>query len=338
MTELRKDPIIDNWVIISTDRGRRPLCYKIKTEEKKKDSCVFCEGNENKTPPEIFAFRKKGTRENSPGWKVRVVSNKYPALKMEEKEAALEKVGMFWKMKGLGVHEVIIETPHHDKNFDNLSIPDIVLILKTYRKRYLDLSEDKRIKYILIFKNYGINGGASLEHSHSQLIATPIIPQRIKEELIGVKEYFNLNGKCIFCDYIKQEVKSKDRLVKETEKYVVISPFAARFPFETWILPKSHHACYKETSDNDILSLARIMKEILSKIKKKLNNPPYNFIIHTAPSKEFSTRECPDLDKKYHWHIEIIPRLTKIAGFEWGTGFYINTTSPEEATKILKSI
>ena len=338
MTELREDPIIDNWVIISTERGRRPLDYKIKTEEKKKDNCVFCEGNESKTPPEIFAFRKEGTMENKPGWKVRVVPNKYPALKMEWREAALERAGMFEKMDGLGVHEVIIETPYHYKDFDNLSIDNIVLILKTYRQRYLDLSKDKRIKYILIFKNYGIDGGASLEHPHSQLIATPIIPQRIKEELRGAKEYFDLNTRCIFCDYIKQEIKSKDRLIKETEKYVAISPFAARFPFETWILPKYHNARYEEASDNDILSLAGIMKEILFRIKKKLNNPPYNFIIHTAPPKGFSIRECPDLDKKYHWHIEIIPRLTKIAGFEWGTGFYINTTSPEEATRILNSI
>jgi len=312
MTELRKDPIIDNWVIISTERGRRPLDYKIKTEEKKKDNCVFCEGNE--------------------------VPNKYPALKMEKREAALEKVGMFEKMDGLGVHEVIIETPHHYKDFNDLSIDNIVLILKTYRQRYLDLYREKRIKYILIFKNYGIDGGASLEHPHSQLIATPIIPQRVKEELRGAKEYFDHNGRCIFCDYIKQEIKSKNRLIKETEKYVAISPFAARFPFETWILPKCHNACYEETSDNDILGLAGIMKEILFRIKKKLSNPPYNFIIHTAPSKEFSTREWPGLDKKYHWHIEIIPRLTKIAGFEWGTGFYINTTSPEEAARILNSI
>ena len=255
---------------------------------------------------------------------------------MEEGEVALEKAGMFWKMNGLGVHEVIIETPHHHKDFDNLSVDNIVLILKTYRQRYLDLSKDKRIKYILIFKNYGIDGGASLEHPHSQLIGTPIIPQRIKEELKGAKEYFDLKGRCIFCDYIKREIKSKDRLIKETEKYVTISPFAARFPFETWILPKCHNACYEEISDNDILSLARIMKETLFKIKKKLNNPPYNFIIHTAPPKGFSTREWPDLDKKYHWHIEIIPRLSKIAGFEWGTGFYINTTSPEEAAKIFR--
>jgi len=338
MTELRKDPIIDNWVIISTERGRRPLDYKIKTEEKKKDNCVFCEGNEGETPPEIFAFRKEGTTENSPGWKVRVVANKYPALKMEERGVILKKAGMFKKMNGLGAHEVIIETPHHHKDFDNLSIDNIVLILKTYRKRYLDLSKDKRIKYILIFKNYGIDGGASLEHPHSQLIGTPIIPKRVKEELNGAKEYFDHNGRCIFCDYIKQEIESKDRLIKETEKYVAISPFAARFPFETWILPKYHNAYYEKTNDNDILSLARILKDTLSKIKKKLNNPPYNFIIHTAPSEGFSIKECPDLDKKYHWHIEIIPRLTKIAGFEWGTGFYINTTSPEEAARILISI
>ena len=337
MTELRKDPIIDNWVIISTERGRRPLDYTIKTEGKKKDSCVFCEGNEGETPPEVFAFRKKGTTENKPGWKVRVIPNKYPALQMEEKGIIVEEAGMLKKMDGLGVHEVIIETPYHQKDFDDLSVDNIVLILKTYRERYLYLSKDKRIKYILIFKNYGIDGGASLEHPHSQLIATPIIPQRIKEELNGAKEYFDLNRRCIFCDYIKQEIESKDRLIRETEKFVVISPFAARFPFEIWILPKYHSAYYEKINDDDILSLARIMKETLFKIKKKLNNPSYNFVIHTAPSKEFSARE-QDLDKKYHWHIEIIPRLTKIAGFEWGTGFYINTTSPEEAARILKSI
>jgi len=335
MTELRKDPIIDNWVIISTERGRRPLDYTIKTEGKKKDSCVFCEGNEGETPPEVFAFRKKGTTENKPGWKVRVIPNKYPALQMEEKRIIVEEAGMLKKMDGLGVHEVIIETPHHQKDFDDLSVDNIVLILKTYRERYLYLSKDKRIKYILIFKNYGIDGGASLEHPHSQLIATPIIPQRIKEELNGAKEYFDLNRRCIFCDYIKQEIESKDRLIRETEKFVVISPFAARFPFEIWILPKYHSAYYEKINDDDILSLARIMKETLFKIKKKLNNPSYNFVIHTAPSKEFSARE-QDLDKKYHWHIEIIPRLTKIAGFEWGTGFYINTTSPEEAARILR--
>ena len=335
MTELRKDPVIDNWVIISTERGRRPLDYTIKTEGKKKDSCVFCEGNEGETPPEVFAFREKGTMENGPGWKVRVIPNKYPALQMEEKGIIVEEAGMLKKMDGLGVHEVIIETPHHQKDFDDLSVDNIVLILKTYRERYLYLSKDKRIKYILIFKNYGIDGGASLEHPHSQLIATPIIPQRIKEELNGAKEYFDLNRRCIFCDYIKQEIESKDRLIRETEKFVVISPFAARFPFEIWILPKYHSAYYEKINDDDILSLARIMKETLFKIKKKLNNPSYNFVIHTAPSKEFSARE-QDLDKKYHWHIEIIPRLTKIAGFEWGTGFYINTTSPEEAARILR--
>jgi len=337
MTELRKDPIIDNWVVISTERSRRPFDYKIKAEEKRKDNCIFCEGNEGETPPEIFAFREKDTTENKPGWKVRVVPNKYPALKMQAREAILEKAGMFWKMDGLGAHEVIIETPHHHKDFNNLSIDNIVLILKTYRQRYLDLSKDKRIKYILIFKNYGIDGGASLEHPHSQLIATPIIPQRIKEELKGAKEYFDLNGRCIFCDYIKQEIKFKDRLIKETEKYVVISPFAARFPFETWILPKYHNAYYEKTNDDDIFSLAGVIKDTISKIKKKLNNPPYNFLIHTASSNEFSAgEEWTDMDKKYHWHIEIIPRLTKIAGFEWGTGFYINTTSPEEAAKILR--
>lgn len=335
MPELRKDPIIDNWVIISTERSKRPLDFKIKTEEKRKDHCVFCEGNEDETPPEKFAFREKGTLENSPGWKVRVVANKYPALKMEGK-AARGKIGLFEKTNGIGVHEVIIETPHHYEDLDNLSIDNIILILKTYRQRYLSVFEDKRIKYILIFKNYGIDGGASLEHSHSQLIATTIIPKRIEEELKGSSKYFSLKKRCIFCDYIHQEIQFKDRVIEETEKYVVISPFAARFPFETWILPKYHSAYYEEINDDKIFNLAKMMKEILFRIKNRLNNPPYNFIIHTAPSKKSSIKEWPALDEKYHWHIEIIPRLTKVAGFEWGAGFYINPTSPEAATKILR--
>lgn len=336
MPELRKDPIIDNWVIISTERSKRPLDFNFKTEEKKKDQCVFCEGNEDKTPPEKFAFREEGTLENSPGWKVRVVNNKFPALKMEEREATLEKVGVCEKMNGLGVHEVIIETPYHYADLDNLSIDNITLILKTYRQRYLNIFEDKRIKYILIFKNYGIDGGASLEHSHSQLIATTIIPKRIEEELKGSSKYFSLKKNCIFCDYIHQEIQFKYRIKEETEKYVVISPFAARFPFETWILPKYHSAYYEVINDDKIFDLAKIMKEILFRIKNRLNNPPYNFIIHTAPSKKSLIKDWSALNKKYHWHIEIIPRLTKIAGFEWGTGFYINPTSPEEVAKFLR--
>lgn len=335
MPELRKDLIIDNWVIISTERSKRPLDFKVKAEEKRKDNCVFCEGNEDKTPPEKFAFREEGTLENSPGWKVRVVTNKYPALKMEGK-AARGKIGLFEKMNGIGVHEVIIETPHHYEDLDNMRIANIILILKTYRQRYKSIFEDNRIKYILIFKNYGIDGGASLEHSHSQLIATTIIPKRIEEELKGSSKYFSLKKNCIFCDYIHQEVQFKDRVIEETEKYVVISPFAARFPFETWILPKYHSAYYEEINDDKIFDLAKIMKEISFRIKNRLNNPPYNFIIHTAPSKKSSIKEWPALDEKYHWHIEIIPRLTKIAGFEWGTGFYINPTSPEEAAKFLR--
>jgi len=336
MNELRKDPIIDNWVIISTERNKRPFDFHIRAEEKKKDYCVFCEGNEEKTPPEKFAFRKEGTLENAPGWKVRVVPNKFPALKMEDEKLIIEKAGIYEKMNGLGVHEVIIETPHHWANFDKLSIGDIGLILKTYRQRYLSIFEDEKVKYILIFKNYGIDGGASLEHSHSQLIATPIIPKRIEEELSGSSKYFNLKKRCIFCEYINQEIKFNGRIIKETEKYIAISAFAARFPFETWILPKFHSAYYEEVNDDEIFDLARIMKEVLIRINNKLNNPPYNFIIHTAPSKKLSIDEGTDLNKKYHWHIEIIPRLTKIAGFEWGTGFYINPVSPEEATRILR--
>ena len=336
MSESRKDILTDNWVIISDERSKRPIDFKFNTVEKKKDKCVFCEGRENETPPEKFAFRKEGTLENNPGWKVRVVDNKYPALKIDENKKKTERTGIYEKMNGWGVHEVIIETPYHQNDLDSLCTNDISLILKTFRQRYVNISKDKKIKYILIFKNYGVDGGASLEHSHSQLIATSIIPKKIEEELEGSNKYFSSQEKCIFCDYINQEKQNKNRIIIEIDKYIAFSPFASRFPFETWILPKYHNAYYEDISDDEILSVSFLIKEILDRVKTRLNNPPYNLVIHTAPPKHFTIKKWLNLDKEYHWHIEIIPRLTKIAGFELGTGFYINPTSPEDAAKILR--
>ncbi len=330
MPELRKDPVIGRWVIISTERGKRPSDFEEIKEERKGGFCPFCYGNEDKTPPEIFAIRPDGSPPNKPGWTLRVVPNKYPALRIEG-QLNRQGEGIYDKMNGVGAHEVIIETPDHEKDLADLEVSAIYDVFRVYRERVLDLKKDIRLKYAMIFKNHGSSAGASLEHTHSQLIATPILPKRVIEEINGAKTYFDYKERCIFCDIIRQEIKDAVRLVYEEEFFVAIEPYAARFPFETWILPKQHMSHYEHISDELVQHLAVTMKEVLGRINTALNKPPYNFVIHTAPMQEGPMEH-------YHWHIEFMPKLTRIAGFEWGTGFYINPTSPEEAAEYLRNI
>jgi UDPglucose--hexose-1-phosphate uridylyltransferase len=193
----------------------------------------------------------------------------------------------------------------------------------------LDLKKDQRFRYILIFKNHGEAAGASLEHPHSQLIATPIIPKRVQEELQGAKEYYNYKERCVFCDIVRQETNQGVRLVSQNEDFVVIAPFAARFPFETWILPKAHDPFFEDAQKHEYVSLSKILRELLLRQEKVLTNPPYNLTVHNSPLRETDGRH-------YHWHIEVLPKLTRVAGFEWGSGFYINPTPPEEAAKFLR--
>ena len=327
MSELRKDPIINRWVIISTERGKRPSAFIVPQEEKKGGFCPFCEGNEDKTPPEILAYRKEGTKPNTPGWTLRVVSNKFPALGIEG-DLNRRGEGIFDKMNGIGAHEVIIETTFHDKTMSDLSEEKIENIIRAYKSRIEDLKRDTRFRYAIIFKNQGIAAGASLEHTHSQLIALPIVPKRVKEEIYNSKDYFNYKERCIFCDIIRQETEQRIRLITENKKFISLSPFAPRFPFESWILPKNHSSKFETIDEESISGLAKILKTTLIKINTVLKNPPYNFIIHTTP---FNIES----NEYYHWHIEIMPKLTKVAGFEWGTGFYINPTPPEDAAKFL---
>jgi UDPglucose--hexose-1-phosphate uridylyltransferase len=198
-----------------------------------------------------------------------------------------------------------------------------------FRDRFLDLKKDRRMRYVLAFKNHGEGAGASLEHSHSQLIALPVVPRTVAEELEGSKKYFELRDRCIFCDMIRQEISTGSRVVVETEQFVAICPYAARFPFEVWVLPRRHFSHFEDTDAAAFHNLGWVMPAVLREIDKVLEHPAYNFMIHTAPLQE------PELGY-YHWHIELIPKLTKVAGFEWGTGFYINPTPPEEAAKFLR--
>jgi UDPglucose--hexose-1-phosphate uridylyltransferase len=330
MPELRKDPIIGRWVIISTERGKRPTDFASVPPAKRSNFCPFCYGNETKTPPEVYAIREPGTHKDTPGWSIRVVPNKFPALQIEG-ELNRQGEGIYDKMNGIGAHEVIIETPDHDKTISDLDENYIAEVLSTYRERILDLKKDQRFKYIVVFKNHGEAAGASLEHTHTQLVAMPIIPKRVIEEIEGARRYYDFKERCVFCDIVAQEINDDVRVVSSNESFLAIEPFAARFPFETWILPKTHEPAFEEIGRNEIMHLARLLKEILSKINAALNNPPYNFILHTLPLQG-------DNRNWYHWHLEIMPKLTKVAGFEWGSGFYINPTAPEEAARYLREI
>ncbi len=332
MPELRKDPIVGRWVIISTDRAKRPTDFFREQFRIKGGFCPFCYGNEHKTPPEVQAYRPNnngGTpQRDTPGWNVRVVPNKFPALGIEG-DLSRQADGMFDRMNGIGAHEVIIETPDHTATLASLPAKRIEDVLWTFRDRILDLKKDRRFKYVLIFKNHGEAAGATLEHAHSQLIALPIIPIYVQEEIEGAKQYFIYKERCVFCDIIRQETEAGNRIVAENPDFVTLAPYAPRFPFETWILPKRHESAFENSSSPMFENLAKAIKTLLIKADRVLDHPPYNLVIHSSPVQE------PNNDH-YHWHIEFMPKLTKTAGFERGTGFHINPTPPEESAKFLR--
>jgi UDPglucose--hexose-1-phosphate uridylyltransferase len=333
LPELRKDPIVGRWVIIATERARRPIDFQIPHDAPHPGLCPFCPGQEDKTPPEVLAYRPSdgpASRRDVPGWSVRAVPNKFPALMIEgDLDRAGE--GVYDRMNGLGAHEVIIETPSHDKTMAKLSEPELEAVFHAYRDRLCDLKRDIRFKYVMVFKNHGSAAGASMEHSHSQLIALPVVPKNVAEEMEGALAYWEYKERCVFCDIARQEERDQVRLVYQNAEFVVIEPYAPKFPFETWVLPRRHRSSYEDCSSAEYSGLANAMRVALRKIDRALDHPPYNFILHTSP---FDKRETPH----YHWHIEIMPTLGRVAGFEWGSGFYINPTPPEEAARFLREI
>ena len=328
MPELRKDPITGRWVIIATDRAKRPGdFFRESVVIKGMRFCPFCPGNESKTPPEVLAYRN-GSASNETGWTLRVVPNKFPALRVEG-DLNREGEGLFDKMTGIGAHEVVIESPDHSKTFAEMEEKSIENAFWAFRDRMLDLKRDSRLRYILVFKNHGEGAGATLEHSHAQLIALPVIPKRVQEEMDGARRYYEFKERCVYCDIIHQEAASGVRVVAETDLFLAIAPYAPRFPFETWIVPRRHESHFENIDPDSARNLAWMTRTLLRKVDKVLERPPWNFALHTAPIQEGATPH-------YHWHLEIIPKLTRIAGFEWGSGFYINPTPPEEAAKFLR--
>ncbi len=336
MPELRKDPVIGRWVIISTERSKRPRDVFVLSQfsESVPEECDFC--THRGDYPEIFTLRDSS---NPDRWHVMVVPRKNGLLRIEG-EIDRRPHGIYDVMNGIGAHELVIETPEHVLNIADLPLEIIDKVLSVYALRMRDLEQDERLRYVLIYKNYeGPRQRSSILHSRSNIIALPVNPKRVKEKLSGAKKYYNYHERCIFCDIIRQEREQRVRVVDENEDFIAISAFASRFPFETWVLPKKHLCDFYKLEPVEYRSLSLILKRVLTKIKIGLNDPPYSWVFFTAP---FRKKRRPGywmtLEEDFHWHIEIIPQLTKIAGFEWGTGFYINPMLPEDSAEFLRSI
>lgn len=313
------------WVVIAAARRARPndLASGADASTVAGGSCPFCPGHEAETPPEVYAERDPAAPADSPGWSARVVPNMYPALGPAG-AAAPPGGGLYERRDGVGAHEVIIESSEHGAELSQLPLEAVERMLRAGRERSRDLGRDPGFRYVQFFKNHGAAAGASLEHGHAQLVALPLVPTAIEEEMSGAARYGERTGRCVYCDMLAGERPEGRRLIRRDDEMAVLAPWAPRVPYETWIVPARHESAFDKTDDASLRALARALKETLARLRRLLDAPDYNFLVHTAPCRS------PRLPH-YHWHVEIVPRLQPIAGFEWGTGFTINTMPPEEA-------
>jgi len=338
MPELRYDPLRQCWVSIAMERGMRPSdFFKPIDETSRGGFCPFCQGNEHVTPPEVYALRPDGSPPDGPGWELRVVTSKFRALAMEG-DLNRETEGVFEKMNGFGVHEVVIETPQHDLGMADYPLEQLEEIIRAYLTRLIELEKEPRFRYIMISKNHGGAAGATLAHSHSQLLAAPIIPPAVSTELDAAREYYRQKGKCLLCDVIKQELEAEERIVSQNDDLMTVAPFASQVPFELLITFKKHQHTFAQITKSQVTSLAWALKDTLTRLKLTLKDPAYNLAFHIAPNTnaQLPSGNWTTLEMDFHWHLEVIPRLIQIHGFERGMGFYVNFTPPEEAASYLR--
>ena len=333
MPELRQDPATREWIVVSTERARRPQDFKTATlrEPRAEHSpfCPFCGGNESQTPPETYALRTGPP--DTPGWRVRVVPNKFPALVPAGDLTRRLEDGFFRKADGVGYHEVIVETPRHDLELATMDLPDVQLVVQAYRQRYCQLREDPRVEAIIIFRNHGIAAGTSLVHPHSQIIATPVVPNLIRERIEAASNYYDDTGRCLQNEILEKELASGLRIIDQNESFAAFHPFASRQPFETWVMPRNMQPSFGNITDREASHFASILKEALLRLHVGLNDPDFNFVIHTAPVR--------DEDQKYYgWYLQILPRMTTPAGFEIGSGMTINVSLPEQTAAFVRTI
>jgi len=338
-SELRKDPISGRWVIIAAERSKRPDDFRpAKPAERPRSVpafCPFCPGNEAKTPPEILALAGAGPEPGRAPWSVRVVPNKFPALSPGAAPARVKR-GLFESMDGIGVHEVVIESPDHDTEMADLPRGHLRDILAVYQARLRALEAEPTYAYTQLFKNKGLEAGASLFHPHTQIVALPIVPKRVKEELYAAERFHKQTGSCLFCRTLGEERAAAERIVRTNARFAAYVPFASRFPFETHILPVRHEPLFSAAAEDALDDLADILGGVLSRMKSLLADPSYNLVLHQSAHPARARRRWPGFEAFAHWYLEIIPVLTHVAGFEWGTGFYINPVAPESAAKFLR--
>jgi UDPglucose--hexose-1-phosphate uridylyltransferase len=336
MSELRFDPLKRRWVIVAEERALKPADLVREQPQLPARNCPLCPGNEQHTGHEILRI-PSGSGTPSP-WRVRVVPNKFPILRVE---GALERTGhgLYDVVSGVGAHEVIVETPAHDRSTADLSVEELRDVLAAFRARLADLKRDQRLRYLMLFKNHGVEAGSRLDHAHSQLVAIPEIPMQIAAELRSTRDYFRHKERCLLCDVIRQERADGERVVLETARFIAFAPFASAFPFQVTLAPRGHAHDFTTLGDEDLLQLGSTLRDVLRRVRTVLEDPPYNLALHTAPPDHPRPGRpglWDSLHLDWHWHLEIAPRLTHIAGFEWSTGFHINPVTPEAAAGFLR--
>jgi UDPglucose--hexose-1-phosphate uridylyltransferase len=324
MSEFRQDPMSRRWVIIGGERNGRPNEFVEAATRATDISCPFCAGHESETPAPIASYSANGKGH----WLARVVPNKYPAL---SPSANGNGKGSPASLPGFGSHEVIIESPRHVASLSELTDPEVKAVFTAYRDRLMHLKAQQLYRYVQIFKNVGPAAGASLEHVHSQLLALTNVPEALQQELVASGDYFTEHKRSLLLDMLDGELAAGDRVVAETRSFVAFCPYASRFGYEVWIAPRQHQPRFEDVEAGELGELSLIMRETIGRIERAAGQVAYNYFLHTQPF------DMPAYDH-YHWHIEIIPRLTKVAGFEWSTGCFINPYSPESAAQHLRSV
>jgi len=340
INQLRRDPISGQWTIVLKDDFKLEeliLNNEKKTVESQVGICQFCETKENMTPHEIMALRKEGFPQNGKGWRVRVIPDKNPVLQIYG-DINNRGLGLYDVLDGIGAHEIVIETPRHNESLADLAPDQITEILWTYKERILDLKEDERLRYIMVHKNSGEAVGETAEHSYSFIIGSPVTPKRVRDELVNSREYYRYKERCVFCDIIRQEMMTEDRIIVKDGSYLAFAPFASRRPLEVWIAPQRHQTFFEQ--ETEIRGLANILKAVLSKMFKLLNNPAYTMVLHSGPNIKAGRRRgyWQTLEKDYHWHLEITPRLRSYTSFEVSAGFPVNSVDPNRAAELLRGV
>lgn len=328
MPEFRQNLATQEWIILAPERGKRASDFKRDIPERKalpkyKEDCPFCRGNEDQTEKSVYERPDKNS------WQVRVVPNRYAALQ-PELATTRTMAGLFLAAKGFGIAEVVIEHPLHNINPALMSLDEVAEFLRAYRHRQFEIGKNDKISLVTIFRNHGPRAGTSLEHPHSQIIATPIVPPHVRYPMQQAVSYYDKYGACVYCDMVTEEIRQEERIIVQTDKFVAFCPYAARSPYEVRIYPKKHIPSYVLIGNDEIRELAYILRDILGRMYTHLGDPDYNYIIRSAPIGDEDTRHL-------HWYMVIIPKVTTPAGFEIGSGIYINTVAPEESARELRA-